>query len=124
MKWFLQKRFVVVLTLIVLGVFGTTLLETTRVHFFHDVLPENDNAFFTRFASRPYTPRLQTIVFSSPIGACPYNRLLSFLEASSHVPPVSPIWEIETQRTSRAGNSSPPVFEPVFSHQARAPPLA
>ena len=123
MNRFSFTRFLPVFTLIVLGVFVTTFLETTRSHFFHDLLPENDAAFFARRAACFQAIRFQPASMAKPAEPCPFSRLLSFLEASSHGVPVSPLRGSEISGASLRQDDSSPVFEPVFSHQARGPPI-
>lgn len=110
-------------TILVLMLHISTLIEVARNHFFHDFLPENDTAYFTRMASRTATPHLHKAVNITASEPCPFNRLLSFLESTVHVMPLSGICGLERVATTQLRNRSAFFDCRVAKHHARAPPI-
>lgn len=122
MKRVLQKRALVTLSFVVLCAFFTTLVETSRLHFFHDVLPENDARYFARLAARSHDGQIQReVAFDAP-EPCPFNRLLSFLEAASHGVTISSILKPEYAGPAWVQVFSVLAIVPDGAHRARAPP--
>jgi hypothetical protein len=103
--------------------FFTTLVETSRLHFFHDILPENGVQYFARCAARSHDGHLQQAVAFDAPEPCPFNRLLSFLEAASHGVTLSSILKPEYSGATRIQVFSTLTVEPGGVHRARAPPV-
>lgn len=123
MKRTFHSRALVTLTFLVLCTFFVTLVETSRVHFFHDVLPENDAQYFARLVARSHDGLLhRTVAFDAP-EPCPFNRLLSFLEATSHGVTLSNILKPEYAGTARVQVVFTPANVSNGAHRARAPPV-
>ena len=123
MKRALHPRVLVTLTFLVLCTFFSTLVETSRVHFFHDVLPENDVQYFARLAARSHDGQVQRAVAFDAPEPCPFNRLLSFLEAASHGVTLSNVLKPESSGAARVTAFFTPAAVPNGVHRARAPPV-
>ena len=121
MRFLSQKRTLFFLTLIVLGIFSSILVEISRVHFFHDYLPEKDEGYFAKLSGRSHGKTLEKKVEFTP-SICLFNKLLTSIEGSSFLVPIVPGF----LRTSVLPTFFSPTKEPVSpsfdSNQARAPP--
>jgi hypothetical protein len=122
MNAFYRKRFGLWVALVVLSAFSAALFSISQTHFFHDYLPENDDAIFARLSCRPLVPIFQKPVTYEANETCPFNTLLNFLEGASHLAPLEPIREwLPSGRTTISPLYVRDIASSV-SHDARAPP--
>ena len=112
------------MALIILSAFAAAFFSISQTHFFHDYLPENDDAYFTRLASRPLVPNFQKNISYKADETCPFNILLNFLEGASHLVPLEPICDWFPSGRITIGLLVIRTVVLAGFHDARAPPTA
>ncbi|HAE39094.1 MAG TPA: hypothetical protein DCG57_10715 [Candidatus Riflebacteria bacterium] len=122
MRILMQKHRLSFIAVCLLVAFVSTLFEASYEHFFHDILPEHANGYFSRQNSRPTTPGLQRAVFASNPEACSFNNFLSSLEKFSHITPFAIQADWLFNEAFSLPESSSLTSGQCYSQRARAPP--
>lgn len=117
-----RRHFLKYVAVFVLCAFAGTLLEASWNHFFHDVLPEDDVGYLARIREMPReTSFLPPIAFEQEED-CAFSRLLSFLNATSFLDPVSIHPAANCTEKNILFPSGVPESWPGYTRRARDPP--
>lgn len=124
MKKLLSVKNATIISILMLGIFLTTVFEATFEHFFHDYFPENGDGYFLVVSQRPQTGTFSNAEKYEKDIDCPFNLFLSFLEQTFFEIAFTELEVIDFTDNIHICQIHTRFFYPGYFRKSRGPPAA